>query len=305
MDNVFDTVFETSLDRRQFLARCGLLGAGLAVGGLPLARASAADPAKDLLGKIAAPAMELLARDTISGMCVFSVPGPDKYSNAQGLTSPSPGAIEAKGQELLLTALDNFLPLPDTFVHSATAAFATAVSDQAMPPALLQSLGSAGEHLGASLDQALISFLGNNAAVPLSLLIALMLNFEAVAQNPASLVGAFPASPFASLKVKDKAAVFEALEHGQTDLIAILDANAPQPLKSELSGLLKYVAGTLLEFGSFVAYAEYGVFDRETQSLTGRPVGWNTTNYMPGRTTPANGWDDFKGYYQGNDSAVP
>src|SRR5436309_3132014 len=84
-----------------------------------------------------------------------------------------------------------------------------------------------------------------SAAVPLSLLIALMLNFLATEVNPASIAGPIATSPFANLSFNDKAKAFEALEGANSNLLATLDANAPEPMKASLSGLLKFVGGAL------------------------------------------------------------
>jgi hypothetical protein len=251
-----------ALSRRQFLGRCGVLGAAAAVGPAALARAAPPEPAAEL--------MRLLARDTIRGLVVFAVPGPDAYSRAQGETSRTPGALEAKADELTMQALDEFLPLPDAYVNALAGAF-----------------------------QPVHQLLRSDTTIPLSLLMALILNFEATAVNPLAVVGPFPASPFANLRVRDKARVFEQLEDGQSDVVALLDEHAPQPLKGELSGLMKYVGATLIEFATFSPYVEFGVWDPRTRTATRRPVGWDLTNYMPGRTTPADGWAEHRGYYEG------
>jgi hypothetical protein len=292
---------ETTLNRRQFLWRTGALGAAASVFLYPsMARAAGAlDP---LISGIAAPALKMLSRDTISGLIAFQVPGSDQYSRAQGVTSPRPGGIDAKAQDLLMIDLDDFLPVPDTYAQALAASFTTAVSDIPIPPSLLGELGPIGEQLAGQMDDALRAVLGSDAAVPLSLLIALTLNFLAIQTNPASVAGSIPGSPFASLSFDDKAKAFEALEQGDPDLVATLDSGAPQPLKGSLSGLLKFVGGALLEFGTYTSYTEYGVFDKATKTATARPVGWDLSNYMPGRTTPADGWDEFKGYFEGRTS---
>jgi hypothetical protein len=288
-------------NRRQFLLRTGTLGAAATVALYPsLARAAGAlDP---LIDDIAAPAMKMLARDTISGLVAFQVPGSDTYSQAQGVTSNRPGGIDAKGQDVFLIDLDEFLPVPDTYVHALAASFSTAVSDIPIPPELLSPLAQLGEQYAPQMDDALRSLTQSDAAVPLSLLIALMLNFLATQVNPASIGGAIPTSPFASLSFDDKAKAFAALEGADAQLLATLDSGAPEPMKDSLSGLLKFVGGALLEFGAYLSYVEWGVFDPQTKTVSARPVGWDLSNYMPGRTTPADGWDEFKGYFQNRQS---
>lgn len=292
---------DPTLNRRQFLWRTGALGAAASVFLYPsLARAAGAlDP---LINNVAAPAMKLLSRDTISGLIAFQVPGSDRYSQAQGVTSTRPGGIDAKAQDLLLIDLDDFLPIPDTYAQALAASLSTAVADVPIAPELLGPLAHLGEQFAGQMDDALRSLLHSDAAVPLSLVISLMLNFLAVQVNPASVAGSIPGSPFASLSFADKAKAFQALEDADSNLLAALDTQAPQPLKGSLSGLLKFVGGALLEFGTYTSYTEYAVFDKATKTATSRPVGWDLSNYMPGRTTPADGWNEFKGYYQGRQS---
>ncbi|HEY7257041.1 MAG TPA: hypothetical protein VH476_10210, partial [Solirubrobacterales bacterium] len=85
---------EVGFSRRTFLWRTGSLGAAATVALYPaVARAGILDP---VLDKIAGPALDLLARDTIAGLVAFEVPGGDRYSQAQGVTSTRPGGIDAK-----------------------------------------------------------------------------------------------------------------------------------------------------------------------------------------------------------------
>ncbi|MEA2589233.1 MAG: hypothetical protein QOH66_2160 [Actinomycetota bacterium] len=291
------------VNRRQFLLRTGTLGAAATVFLYPtVARAAGVlDPA---IEDIAAPALKILARDTISGLVAFQVPGSDKYSVAQGVTSNRPGGIDARGEDVFLIDLDEFLPLPETYVHALAACFTTAVSDIPIPAELLGPLAQLGEKFGTTMDDALRALTESDAAVPLSLLIALMLNFLATQVDPASVAGSIPTSPFASLSFDDKARAFDALENADSNLVATLDRGAPEPLKGSLSGLLKFVGGALLEFGAYLSYGEWGVFDPATKTVSQRPVGWDLSNYMPGRTTPADGWDEFKGYFQGRQSTA-
>ena len=179
-----------SLDRRQFLARCGVLGAGMVFAG-PLSTLARAAPPADQL-KVAAAIMRQLAYDTFAGLVSFSVPGNDPYSQAQGVTSPTPGGVDARAHELLMESADYFLPLADNYAQAMAAAFVNGVSDQPIPAEFLAELGLALEQGAVTLDEALTSLLGNDGTVPLSLLFALTLNFEATAVNPASVFGPFP-----------------------------------------------------------------------------------------------------------------
>lgn len=66
-----------------------------------------------LLDEAARPVLRRLARDTMRGLVVFIVPGPDEYSRQQQMSSETPGAIEAKTDEFMLGNLDELVPLPD------------------------------------------------------------------------------------------------------------------------------------------------------------------------------------------------
>lgn len=293
-----------SLDRRQFLARIGVLGAGLTLAGGPLGSlARAADPAQELT-RVAAAIMRAVATDTYKGLVAFQLPGPDAYSKAQGVTSPTPGGVDAKAHQAIMESADYFLPLPDDYAQAMAAAFVNGVSDQPLSSEALAQFGLVMEQQAVTLDRALQALLGNDGAVPLSLLFALTLNFEAGAVNPASLFGPFYSSPFANLKWADKAKVFERIERADTDLVATLDGQLPESLRNELSGTLKFVGGTLLEFAGFTTYCEFGVFDPKTRTLSGRPVGWDISHYLPGRTEPLDGTSDFLGYYRHHRSAA-
>src|SRR4051812_26435167 len=297
----FQRVEEVGFSRRSFLWRTGSLGAAATVALYP-SIAKAAGVLDPVIDDIAGPALKILARDTIAGLVAFEVPGSDRYSHAQGVTSATPGGIDAKGTEVFLIDLDTFLPFPDTYVHALAASFPASVSDIPIPLELLGPLAKLGEQFAAQMDDALRSLTQSDAAVPLSLLIALMLNFLATQVRPTSIVGPIPASPFANLSFKEKAAALEALEATDSNLLATLDSNAPEPLKDSLNGLLKFVGGALQEFGAYLSYGEWGVFDPATKSVSRRPVGWDLSSYMPGRTTPADGWDEFLGYFQGRQS---
>lgn len=97
----------SQISRRQFLARAGALGFGAALIQLP-----AALRGRGWLDEAAAQDADL-TRDTINGLVVFVLPGPDEYSVAQGETSPEPGAIEAGTTDNLILNLDSFLPNAD------------------------------------------------------------------------------------------------------------------------------------------------------------------------------------------------
>jgi hypothetical protein len=273
---------------------------GVAASGVFGSVARAANPVADTLVDTLRPLLQDLARDTISGFVVFVVPGSDPYSKAQGVTSSDPGALDANAADFLMTSLDNFLPLPDMVATPVVSAFATATQDMSLP--LPPSLLNIPIEQVRNVDDALLALLANGDTLPASLAVALLMNFLATAVNPAAVNGAF-LSPFARLSYAEKAKAWQMLEGPDSDLVAQLDANMPQPLQSSVSGLLKYVGGALLEFAGFGTYSEWAVFDQSTGALTGRPVGWTLTGYQP--DGPVEGWNEFKGYYQGRKSVGP
>ncbi|WP_034239368.1 hypothetical protein [Saccharomonospora iraqiensis] len=285
------------LGRRVFLARLGVLGAAVGAGSLlprSVLTPSASAAEGDLLSgpvELLRPVLAELARDTLNGLSVFALPGPDAYSTAQGTPSDTPGAMEAGTTDFLLDALDNFVPLPDQLAQPVAAALATGLSGTgvALPGTELLP----GEL--ATLDRAFSVLLENDATVPLSFPISGLLNLLATQVNPAAVNGPF-LSPFARLTFAEKTRAFALLEGPDSDLVALLDARFLEPLKSSVSGLLEFVGGALIEFAAFGAYSEYAVFDADRKRLTGTPVGWRLTGYQP--DGPVEGWDEFLGYYQ-------
>jgi hypothetical protein len=277
------------LTRREMLIRTGMLGAGAFVLGVTPERAAAA-PLDDALVE---QAIELLVRDTFAGLGVFAVPGPitDRYSLAQGQTSPRPGSVQAKGPELIAHTLDRYLGLPDTYLQALIAAFRDGAPDTAGGLAAL-------ELLGKTFDDVLQVVLANDAAVPASLPAALMMNFAATQVRPTSVIGPIPSSPFANLRWAEKGQALQRIEQADPDLVALIDAQAPQPLQESASGLLRFLGNVLLTLAGFAPYTEFHVFDPATRTATRRPIGWDLSTYMPGRTTPADGWAEFLGYYQ-------
>lgn len=278
-----------NLTRREVLIRTGMLGAGALVLGVTSERAAAA-PLDDALAE---QAIELLVRDTYAGLGVFAVPGPitDRYSLAQGETSASAGSVEAKGPELIAHTLDRYLALPDDYLQALVAAFRDGAPDTAGGLVAL-------ELLGATFDDVLQLVLANDLAVPASFPAALLMNFAATQVRLSSVVGPIPASPFANLRWAEKGQALQRIEQADPDLVALIDANAPQPLQDSASGLLRFLGNVLLALAGFAPYTEYGVFDPAARRVTRRPIGWDLSRYMPGRTTPADGWAEFLGYYQ-------
>jgi hypothetical protein len=125
--------------------------------------------------------------------------------------------------------------------------------------------------------------------VPLSGSVASAVNTVALTVNPAAAGGAFP-SPFASLSLAEKAAVWRILEE---DTRQVADRDPTHSV-----GVLQFVFGVLPGLVLFFAFSEIDVFDPATRTLVRRPVGWDHCGYLPGRMEPVEGWDDFQGYYQ-------
>lgn len=289
-----------SISRRELLLRTGVLGAGAAVAGLwpGTARANVPEQLEWLLERVTEPALQLLAHDTYGGLAAFSVPGPDRFSAAQGVVSATPGAVAARAPELLMHTVDRYIAWPDSYVQALVAAFSTGVDDVPIPSTLLGGLLRALELIGATLDDVLQLALRNDRTLPVALPLALLMNFAATQVRPSAVAGPIAGSPFANLTWNEKGLAFQRIEQADPALVALIDANAPEPLRESASGLLRFVGNVLLTLTSFAAYSEHGVFDRTTRRATRRPVGWDNSGYMPGRTTPADGWPELLGYYQ-------
>jgi hypothetical protein len=287
----------TDLDRRTFLARLGLLGA-VAGGGILLPQpASAAvagagtDPTvpADTLG----PVLDLLTQDTFSGLAAFVIPGRDPYSTAQGTPRREPGAIAAGTPAFLIDTFDNLIPLPQQMAQGIARGMASELSRTPVPlPPELSALPSGTVQ---TLHSAVHAVLATAQTIPLSQLIALMLNMIATKVNPDSVQGQFH-SPFARLTFSQKAAVFSVLENPDPQLLEAIASQVPDPMRQAVPGMLEYLVGGMLAFPAFGTYGEWSVFDARRMRVTHRPVGWDLARYDPG---VLDGWDDFTGYYQG------
>lgn len=289
------------MDRRVFLARLGVLGAVTGAStALPAsvrgaAASSASDPLVDVVSKLLAE----LARDSLNGLSAFVVPGKDAYSRAQGTPRDEPGAMEARTPDFLIESLDNYVPLPDQLAKPVAAALANGLADVPIPlPGGLPTLPTGG---AARLDDAIRLLLRNDETLPLSLVVALLLNTLATQVNPAAVNGLF-LSPFSRLSFAEKASAFEMLEQTDSQFVAAIDRELPGPLKGVASGILRFLAGALLEFSAFGTYSEWSTFDPASLYVTKPPVGWRISGYDPGGM---DGWDEFKGYYQGREKVSP
>lgn len=286
--------------RRDFLARMGVLGAAVMTGGWfagsvvePVAAAAPSAPGLGQLVATLRPVLAELARDTLNGLVVMTCPGPDEYSRAQGTPRPEPGGIEARATDFMIASLDNFVPFPDQLSLSLGRGLATGFDGTGI--ALPAQLADVPLGQVATLDAALKTLLSNDEALPLSSTIALLLNLVATQVNPVSAGGMF-LSPFARLSYSDKCAVFEQMEGPDAKLVSTLDSNLDEPLRDSVSGMLRFVAGALLEFSAYGSYGEWGVYEPDLKRLLGRPVGWELSGYQPADVV--HGWDELIGYYR-------
>lgn len=282
--------------------RAGVIGAAVAlVDKTGLFSGTALTDANPLSVSQLAPIFDELATDTINGLVAFVVPGPDAYSLSQGVSDSAPGGIDASGTAFMLNALDNFYPVPQEPLRLLVQSLTTGINANLPPiPGLPPLLG-----LAEQLDAALAVLLAGQGAVPLSLMVALLLNFLATLVQPAAVNGAF-VSPFSRLTFAEKTQCFALLEGQASNVAGMIDSNLPEPAKDSLSGLFEFLGGALLEFPAFGSYGEFGVFDPATRTLTATPVGWKLSQYLataPGQR-PVEGWDEFKGYLDGETSAT-
>jgi hypothetical protein len=304
-----------TLSRRRFLARIGVLGAAASVlAPLPgaarelgagrhlgaardlAARAAAPGAVDPVLGTavdVLQPALQRLVEDTIRGFVVFVVPGSDPYSVAQGETSDTPGALDAKADQFLMDGLDGLLPFPDGMLEAVAAALARGIAEQGEDPSALPA------HEVGRLDEALQAVLVNDQAVPITLVIGLLLNHLATQVRISSVQGPFPGSPFANLRFEEKAEAWRILEEDTPAVVAAIDAGLDEPSRASVSGLLELLGSALPTYTAFATFSEYGVFDRATGTATERPVGWDLSSFAPGARIPADGWDELKGYHEG------
>src|SRR5262249_56258857 len=80
------------------------------------------------------------------------------------------------------------------------------------------------------VEDAVLFLVENDRATPLSLPVALLLNYVATMVSPASLHGDF-LSPFARLSFAQKARTLEMVETAQSELAVLIDSQVPEPLK--------------------------------------------------------------------------
>lgn len=275
--------------RRRFAVTLGTATAATAAGsvgfyGNALAQSSSQSQLERLYAYL-----NLFARDTLAGVSAFSVPGADLYSLIQGRSTLQAGGVAAKNDAFLVYMFDNYLPLPPPLGSSLS----TALSNPLRGVSL--SLGGVSLNLGSIVGQVLNS----KDSLPLSSLVALLLNALALVVQPASIIGPF-LSPFSRLSWNDKAKVLKLLETADPQVLTVM-GEVPAPLVKTLFAYLQLIALGLMAFGGFGSYSEWANLNRTTRTLNSRPVGWSLSKYQP--AGPVEGWDEFRGYYQGRRSA--
>lgn len=136
----------------------------------------------------------------------------------------------------------------------------------------------AGRAVQETVDAAIPLVVGEGElAAPGALGIALLLETLSLARNPLSIVGPF-SSPFANLTFTKKRQVLQDLDN--------------TPLLNRSS--IEFAANAVITLAALGAYSEVAQFDHRTKQLTGRPLGWDLSNYGG----VSDGWPEFIGYYQ-------
>jgi hypothetical protein len=113
-------------------------------------------------------------------------------------------------------------------------------------------------------------------------------------------------TPFSRLTWQEKGEVWRRFEVLVPDYfspgspVSLLPASDDPDIVRSLGGLLDYASGVIPPLATFGSYSEWSVFDAATRTERARPVGYVLSNYGG----PADGWDEFLGYYQGRRSAV-
>lgn len=280
-----------TLSRRRFLARVGVLGAGaMVLGALPVRGAGAVDRVR-----LADAAIDVMERDTFRGLVVWVVPGEDPYSRAQGEHSPGGGALDARTDVFLRDALNKYVPFPDELLRP----LAIALTRAGHRHAAAASMPAASPEWAGALDEALGRALHSDRTMQATMFVTLLLNHLATQVRPDAVQGPFPGSPFANLTHDQKCEAWRVLEADSVELVGMVDSDLDEPARRSLAGLLQLLGVALPTFTAFGTYSEFGVFDRSRREATQRPVGWDLANFAPGRRTPADGWDEFKGYHRG------
>lgn len=291
----------TTLDRRTFLARAGVLSLALsAPPGLlaPPAHANAAGDALEALVRWLRPQLQALSDETFKALAAFCVPGDDRFSRAQHNATQTPGAIATNTGEFLMDTIDGYLPLPDAIWVPAVLDVTRHLGNT--PARLPRELREVGLGEAQRLDRALKLVIENDETIPASIVIALLLNVTATILSPAALWRRNGMNaPFAKLSYREKGRVFQDFEKPNPKIILALGGRYSGFLVSELNNLIKYLTMAMLALPADGTYSEQSEFDPQTRTLRRRPLGWDLSDYLPGRADAPDGHDEFLGYYRG------
>jgi len=280
------------LSRRAFLARIGVLGAGTRI--LPRSVAAHGGAAAELgsLVDLLRPVLGQLTRDTLNGFIAFIVPGDDDFSRTQGTPREEAGGIAAGGTEFLIESLDRFPPFSAEAARPAASALITALATLPLPlpGRSLSGILSPSLETIDLLEDAVLFLVENDPEMPLSLPVALLLNYVATVVNPEVLDGA-TLSPFARLSFAQKARAMEMLETTQSPLIAMIDSEVPEPLTLPVAGLLRFLGIALHEFAAFGSIGDSPQLDPVVRSLIGEPLE-GFSGMLPDLLA-SEGWDEL------------
>ena len=283
-------------NRRAFLNRASMfgafVGAGLAAPGmLPPATGLAARANAQGTGSAVIDAVEEFSLDTMRALCVMVMPGPDEWSRQQGTPRDEPGPIEVGGAEFMKDLFDNYLGMGDQLARPLALGIAQALSDMGVQTGPFLGLS---EPESRRIDEVL-GYYYSDRVLPLSLPVALLLNFGALLAAPGSIAGPL-GCPFSRLSLVDKNRVLEGIEGPVPQFIEIVDGSLPVPLRGSASGFLRFAGGILLEGTAFGVYSEMNNYDPTTGEVSPRPVSWDLTAYRPEGLV--DGHDELIGYYQ-------
>lgn len=271
--------------------------------GSAIDRAARNQPGNDVIEVFSG--LDLLTRDTMAGVISFIAPGWDLYSAVQRVWMAEPGGMAAEADHYLTLYLNKYIPVPP-LVQTAVNAMMPQLSTIPLPASVISALPLALRATVTNYGALLTAGLGaNNATLPLAPFIAALLNWLAITVRPSSIAGPF-LTPFPRLTWQEKGEVWRRFEIFVPDYFSPGSATSILPVAQypdvvrTLPGLLDYASGAVLEIGAMGCYCEWHVFDYATRRPFARPVGHLLSNYKG----PAEGWDEFRGYYQGRRSAV-
>lgn len=280
----------SAVDRRDFLSYLAWFAAGAGSGSLVTQAISPWRANADPPGPLAA--VDAVVLDTLRGVCAMVFPGPDEWSRVQGTPRAGPGVIEVGGGEFVKELFDNYLAAGDQLSRPLALAFGQALHELGIPVAPFLGLSP---DQGRRIDQAL-GYLYSDRVLPLSVLVALVLNFGALLVAPGTVAGPL-GTPFARLSLRDKCRVLELIERPIPELVAIVDRGLPGPLRGSGTGFLRFAGGIILEGTAFSVHSEMKMFDPGTRTVPGRPPAWELTGYRPAGLVE--GHPELIGYYQG------